>query len=390
LGDAQERVKVLEEAGQTALAYLTAATHGLQDDVQRLGELAEAAGKPLPSLDNVADAQLIQPPTPILRADNWPLLTVSKSALYDRGNGGEASAVAASAASANDEPISANDWGDDLDLGDDDHGAEKEDGGEPGGWDDDLDLGDDDDGPAPAAASGGDFAAEVGAMPSPGPNASMQWIAQSSHAADHVAAGSFESAMQLLHRQIAAVQFVPLKARFLVVLAASGCVLPGFPLSRSNSMPLSRRSPDEPPSKAGELALPIIAVKMANLVETLKSAYKLFQKGQFKESKDLFQDILLSIPLVVASNRAEAAEVKELLEISREYITAVRIKLLNGSTAPGPRQMELSAYFTWVANPPSCGGNRIAGALSNRRSRNLSNPLHLGTAACSRRTWCWR
>ena len=35
LGDVRERVKILEDAGQVALAYVTAASHGLDEDAAR-------------------------------------------------------------------------------------------------------------------------------------------------------------------------------------------------------------------------------------------------------------------------------------------------------------------------------------------------------------------
>ncbi len=35
MGDVRERVKILEDAGQSALAYVTAATHGLEEDAAR-------------------------------------------------------------------------------------------------------------------------------------------------------------------------------------------------------------------------------------------------------------------------------------------------------------------------------------------------------------------
>ena len=62
----------MRAAGQTALAYVTAAAHGLSEDAERLGEALEER----PALD--PEARLLLPPTPILKEDNWPLLTVSK------------------------------------------------------------------------------------------------------------------------------------------------------------------------------------------------------------------------------------------------------------------------------------------------------------------------
>jgi Coatomer (COPI) alpha subunit C-terminus len=45
-------------------------------------------------------------------------------------------------------------------------------------------------------------------------------------------------------------------------------------------------------------------------------------------------------------NRAEGNELKELLDISREYITAIRIKTAAAEEQAPARSMELSAYFT--------------------------------------------
>ena len=58
--------------GQGALAYATAKTHGLDEKAEEIGEGLEE----LPPVNQ--DARLLQPPTPILRLDNWALLQVSK------------------------------------------------------------------------------------------------------------------------------------------------------------------------------------------------------------------------------------------------------------------------------------------------------------------------
>lgn len=90
LGAVEERVRILEDAGQFALAYVTAKTHGLEELAARAQESLQPEAAPvgedgeeeveepvpLPSID--AGATLLLPPTPILREDNWPLLTVTK------------------------------------------------------------------------------------------------------------------------------------------------------------------------------------------------------------------------------------------------------------------------------------------------------------------------
>jgi coatomer protein complex subunit alpha (xenin) len=89
LGDVEERVKVIESTGQLSLAYLTAKTHGLHEKAEKLMELLEASGISIPDIN--PNASLLQPPTPILRCENWPLLAVGKSLLSDANDGARSS-----------------------------------------------------------------------------------------------------------------------------------------------------------------------------------------------------------------------------------------------------------------------------------------------------------
>jgi len=67
---------------------VTAATHGLDEEVGRIEEglQPELAKELKASLQS--DAQLLVPPTPILKEDNWPLLTVSKGFFESLAAGG--------------------------------------------------------------------------------------------------------------------------------------------------------------------------------------------------------------------------------------------------------------------------------------------------------------
>ena len=73
VGDVRERVKTLEDSGQLPLAYLTAKTHGLTEEAERLRQDLDEE----PELDEREEG-LLFPPIPIMREANWPLLTVSK------------------------------------------------------------------------------------------------------------------------------------------------------------------------------------------------------------------------------------------------------------------------------------------------------------------------
>ena len=78
----------------------------------------------------------------------------------------------------------------------------------------------------------------------------------------------------------------------------------------------------------------------------IRNGYRAFQGGKFQDSKAAFAGVLTQIPLVV-SGKADTNEIKEMLAISREYITAIRIKAAMTQFAADPiRLTELSAYFT--------------------------------------------
>lgn len=141
----------------------------------------------------------------------------------------------------------------DLDDGLGASGRSRGEGGQEaggGGWDDDLDLGDLGDA---SGGKGGDTSdaflasersadADVFVVPTAGTSVTTHWCSNSSHAADHAAAGSFETAMQLLNRQIAAVQFAPLKPHFNAAFTGAYTSLPCLPLAPSLRMPIQRNA----------------------------------------------------------------------------------------------------------------------------------------------------
>ena len=164
LGDVAERVKILENCGQTSLAFLTAKTHGLDEDAEKIKEAYEGQGDndkrpPLP--DVMPNACLLKPPPPICQTEsNWPLLTVSKGFFEGikavRGGGPGATTVASknavsSALAMEEDDVAVTEgkgWGDDDEegfqsAGDMDIDDKVENGGSDGGWDvdeEDLDL----------------------------------------------------------------------------------------------------------------------------------------------------------------------------------------------------------------------------------------------------------
>ena len=282
-------------------------------------------------------------------------------------------------------PITA--WDDDFaaDAGDADMGVANDDydAGDDMGWGDDEgldDLGDfgEETKAAPVDEMAGlnEISDESGfQMPPAGRPPAGCWVANSSHAADHMAAGGASSAMQLLHRQIAASDFSVLKGPMIGCYLGSSVSLPGktakltsaviilslsdqfsifqpffiifhagIPGSGSIVLPLMRNDAIGHP---GNDSLPRIPVNMKTLVAGVRQGYRLFQTGKFNDAKNAFSEVLAQIPLTVTDNRNDVNEIKKMLEICREYITAIRIKGAMTAAGDDPvRSTELSAYFT--------------------------------------------
>jgi coatomer protein complex subunit alpha (xenin) len=307
---------------------------------------------------------LLQPPTPIFRAANWPTHEIQKTTLEnlsaEQGDEAYEAEVAAAAAASADAPMDTEDWADEEDGGaaaapglsavaaadDFDFGADDDNMGD---WGDDLDdLGDLGESKVAKPAEE-DYMADMDsaggfAMPTAGRPSAGCWVANSSHSADHLAAGAASSALQLLNRQIAASEFSLLKDSMVACYLGATLSIPGVPGSPSLSVPLMRNDATGHP---GSESLPRTPLDLKALVEGVRSGYRFFQGGKFNDSRNSFAQVLTQIPLVVTSNRAEANEMKEMLVICREYITAIRIKGAMSEAVSSPvRATELSAYFT--------------------------------------------
>merc|ERR1711871_625935 len=358
--------------GQLSLAYLTADTHGLTGHKERLKALLETSEAPIPQSDG--KAVLLQPPTPIFRGENWPLLAVTKSTLSDLSKEGGISSV-----KDNDDyndGATGDQWEDDDLFGDEEgEGRSKSnmDGGDQNpGWDDDeLNLSDDDeDAPAIKAAGGksgdsGDFFLS----PQGGTSPVVSWCNDSSHAADHFAAGSVDSALQLLNRQIALVNASLIKPLALSAFLGCTAFLPGLPLAPVSKSYLMREL-----SKPAGKPLPAVALKTTLLLDLLKQVYRSFTSAQFIECRQNLDTIIQSIPLVVAGSRTDTNDLKELLDVCREYITALRVKAAMSETVDPARSLELAAYFTHCNLLPAHLMLALNTAMANAfKSKNFIN-----------------
>ena len=354
--DAAERVKVLEQVGQLSLAYVCAKTFGLAQDVERLATRLTEAKVPFPACDGYKP--LPEPMAPLFGPEflsSWPLtdsVMVNSQAKMEAQQQQFAAREEQRTA-----PIQSYEEEEEEELEAEAEAAAPSSGGvkvsqvledtQAGeAWDDEgIDLEDEElETPAPATVPAS--RSESAEVSSAGQFASVQrgqalpskWVQTSTLAADHVAAGSFETAMRLLNRQIGVVNFAPMKRLFLQIRAASSTALPGPALMDSiTAYPLR---------KEGELPLPVVS--LATVAARLPVAYDHFAKAKFDESLAEFKHILQTVPLVVCSTTEEVLELQQLLSFAREYIIAIRLRLAADELpeTDAVRACELSAYLT--------------------------------------------
>lgn len=179
------------------------------------------------------------------------------------------------------------------------------------------------------------------------------WARNSPLAVDHVAGGSFETAMQLLNRQVGAVEFAPLKSRFLEVYGSSKTFLPAL-ANLPSLLNYVRRTVDETDLRK---VLPIIPRDLEHLATNdLQKGYDSMKANKLEDGVKIFQGILHAILVNAVSSESEVAEAKRLIVSAREYNIAMSIELARrnlGSLdeiAQDPaklkKSLELSAYFT--------------------------------------------
>ncbi|TYH94473.1 hypothetical protein ES332_A12G043900v1 [Gossypium tomentosum] len=341
LGDIQERVKILENAGHLPLAYITASVHGLQDVAERL---AAELGDDVPPLPVDKNPSLLIPPTPVMCGGDWPLLRVMKG-IFDGGFDGGRGAV------DEEEEGAEGDWGEDLDVVDGlrigDVSAILEDGevaeeNEEGGWDlEDLEL------PAEVETPkvSGNGRSSIFVAPTPGMPVSQIWIQRSSLAAEHVAAGNFDTAMCLLSRQLGIRNFAPLKSMFLDLYTGSHSYL--HALTSAPVVPLAVERGWSESAAPNVRCPPALVFNFSQLDDKLKAGYKATTAGKFTEALRLFLSILHTVPLIVVESGKEVDEVKELIIIAKEYVLGLQMELKRREMKDNPvRQQELAAYFT--------------------------------------------
>ncbi|RDW73739.1 putative COP1-coatomer complex alpha chain [Coleophoma crateriformis] len=342
LGDVEDRIQMFKEIDLYPLAYMTAKSHGLTEECESILEatgLTEAEIT-LPSLGSP-----LTPPKPVVETfkANWPTKATSQS-FFEKALLGQVEGL-----SLDDEPAAASNgfgFDDAAEDGAKQNGnlIDADDDEDAAGWD----MGDD---IVPEVES--DFVNVDSAEAGAGSSEADLWARNSPLAADHVAGGSFETAMQLLNRQLGAVNFEPLKPRFLEIYQASRTFLPAS-AGLSPLINYVRRTLDETDPRK---VLPIIPRDIESLAAgDLQAGYSAVKANKLEDAQQIFRGILHALLVNAVSTSAEVEEAKKLITSASEYSVAMAIELSrrklgsNDEVTKSPeklkRSLELSAYFT--------------------------------------------
>lgn len=334
LGDVESRIQMFKEIDLYPLAYLAAKSNGLTEECESILELTGLTDE---QISAPTTGGPLTPPTPLVPTykANWPVKTAGhssfeKALLGEVGDGTDETAIIDG---LDEEPTVEEDGLAKATV------EEEED---DGGWD----MGDD----VGLEASGESDFVNVESTTAAGPGSSEAdlWARNSPLAADHVAAGSLESAMQLLNRQVVAVNFKPLKPRFMEIYQASRTYLP----ASAGLPPLInyvRRTVDETDSRK---LLPVIPRDLESIANSdLQEGYTAMRSNRLADGVHIFKRILHNLLVNVVGSESQVSEAKKIITTAAEYTTAMSIELARRETGVETdeklkRSLELSAYFT--------------------------------------------
>ena len=280
------------------LAYLTAKSHGLTEECE---SILEASGLTEDQITLPSLGQQASPPNPVVPTFKtvWPVKATSHSffekALLAQVEGTELEADAVPTTNGFGLEEGAEDRG--L-LGQNGHMEEEEDE-DAAGWDmgDDINV-----------EVENDFVNVDSAEAGAGSSEAELWARNSPVAADHVAGGSFDTAMQLLNRQVGAVNFEPLKPRFLEIYQASKTYLPAS-IGLPPLINYVRRTIDETDSRK---VLPIIPRDMETIAaRDLQAGYAAMKGNNLEEGVKIFTAMLHSLLVNAVSSHQEVEEVSD-------------------------------------------------------------------------------
>ncbi|KAG5518110.1 hypothetical protein PMAC_003296 [Pneumocystis sp. 'macacae'] len=352
LGDIESRIQMFKEIDQYALAYATAKTYGLMSHCDSILKEAGVTENDI----KIPSGEILLPPKPLYKTfeANWPLKPVThtwiEKALSEQFN----------LITIDDQHSNYNDINTMSNLNNKSNAQYDQKDITPENLDEGWNI-DDDIVINTETQSDEDF--EIETDISTGIKETDLWIRNSPLAADHIAAGSFQSAMQLLNRQVAVINFEPLKLKFMTIFRASRVFLPASPSLPSLHYYLRRTRETD-----SRKLLPNISLDLNMSLKLLQNGYQFVKANKLSEAIDVFQ--------------SEENQITQLIETSQQYIVGLSMELKRRKLPPESIELnlELMAYFTHIALQPSHKQLALRQAMNlSYKNKNLFSASHFAS-----------
>lgn len=325
LGNVEERVSILADAGQVGLAYVLAKNHGLQEQANALAEdMTEEQLEKL-EVQLQKESTLLFPPHPIVPEEgwgNWPCKEVNKVDPFEN----LPQYVFAPVDDESDEHVEDEDEVDEDDsMGLDDDLLDISDIGEGEGadadWSEDFEfddvvvdsqdeLGDDDD---------------VVICPQQGDSFRSKWTGFE-QVASSICAGEFNGAMSVLNHSHRISNFPVLKEHFVRCFQSSAAEIPGIPGSRSISVPVLEPQSEESSELEENIErFPSIPYTFNSVKKIMKTSLTLID-GWKRLDKALvsFRECLYATLFTYAKDKQEKQLIRDFQNRCSHYIAAIR------------------------------------------------------------------
>lgn len=222
------------------------------------------------------------------------------------------------------------------------------------------------------------------------------WARNSPLAADHAAAGSFDTAMNLLSRQVGAVNFKPLEDRFMEIYQATRTYLPA-----NAGMPpvvnYVRRTLNETDSRK---VLPLIPRDLESVQATeLTTGKNAMKANKLEDGVVTFRKALHLLLVNAVPSHGLVQEAQAAIQQAAQYVLAMSIelerrKMVGGATDLSSysddikkRSLELSAYFTVPDMEPQHQTLALFSAMNfANKNKQMGSVLNFANALIERGT----
>jgi len=181
-------------------------------------------------------------------------------------------------------------------------------------------------------------------LPSRYPDPIESWHINSSLPVDHIASGSFETAMEILNAEYGIVNFEPMKDIFMNIYRSNSSLFFGLNSTSTLTLPLCRNWREK------GIQYPKLLHSFGDLIESVQNSYREVTDGRFTTAIEILQNVFVILPLIPIESKENNEEKNEIIKICRDYILGILIELtrkeLLNSDGPTERIVELSLYFT--------------------------------------------